>query len=202
MTWQVVHLEDASPSPWKNGGGTTRELIAWPQADDWLWRISVAEVTRSGPFSRFEGIERWFAVLEGDGVALSTHGERHRLTADSAPLRFDGGLATDCELLGGPTRDFNLMTRSGAATATMTRAQGHLSLSVNATEIIAIYSISTGTSARFDSESISFTAHSLAWRVAVRPEVLEVDAEQALVIRIVLADAALGDGTNPSKETP
>ncbi len=202
MTWQVVHLEDASPSPWKNGGGTTRELIAWPQADDWLWRISVAEVTRSGPFSRFEGIERWFAVLEGDGVALSTHGERHRLTADSAPLRFDGGLATDCELLGGPTRDFNLMTRSGAATATMTRAQGHLSLPVDATEIIAIYSISTGTSARFDSESISFTAHSLAWRVAVRPQMLEVDAGQALAIRIVLADAALGDGTNPSQETP
>ena len=202
MTWQVVHLKDASPSPWKNGDGTTRELVAWPQADDWLWRISVAEVTRSGPFSRFEGIERWFAVLEGDGVALSTHGERHRLTADSAPLRFDGGLATDCELLGGPTRDFNLMTRSGAATATMTRAQGHLSLPVDATEIIAIYSISTGTSARFDSESISFTAHSLAWRVAVRPEVLEVDAEQALVIRIVLADVALGDGTNPSKEIP
>ena len=202
MSWQVVHLSEIVPSPWKNGGGTTRELVAWPQADDWLWRISVAEVTQSGPFSRFEGIERWFAVLEGDGVALSTHGERHRLTADSAPLRFDGGLATDCELLGGPTRDFNLMTRSGAATATMTRAQGHLSLPVDATEIIAIYSISTGTSARFDSESISFTAHSLAWRVAVRPQMLEVDAGQALVIRIVLADVALGDGTNPSKETP
>lgn len=202
MSWQVVHLSEIVPSPWKNGGGTTRELVAWPQADDWLWRISVAEVTQSGPFSRFEGIERWFAVLEGDGVALSTHGERHPLTADSAPFRFDGDLATDCELLGGPTRDFNLMTRSGTATATMARAQGRLSLLVYATEIIAIYSISTGTSARFDSESMSFTAHSLAWRVAVRPQMLEVDAGQALVIRIVLADVALGDGTNPSKETP
>jgi environmental stress-induced protein Ves len=201
MTWHVIHLEDAAPILWKNGGGTTRELVAWPQANDWLWRMSVAEVTQNGPFSRFEGVDRWFSVLEGDGVALSTHGERHRLTADSAPLRFDGGLATDCELLGGPTRDFNLMTRAGAATATMTRVQGHLSLSINATEIIAIYSISTGTSARFDSESMSFTAHSLAWWVAVRPQMLELDAGQALVIRIMLAGATRGGGTNPSKET-
>jgi uncharacterized protein len=157
-------------------------------------------VTQSGPFSRFEGIERWFAVLEGDGVALSIHGERHRLTADSAPRRFDGGLATDCELLGGPTRDFNLMTRSSAATATMTRVQGRLSLSINATEIIAIYSISARTSAQFCSEPVRFMPHSLAWRVAARPDVLTVDAGQALVIRIVLAAAAQGDSTNPAKE--
>ena len=186
MTWQVVRLEDVSSSPWKNGGGTTRELIAWPQADDWLWRISVAEVTQSGPFSRFEGIERWFAVLEGDGVALSTHGERHRLTADSAPLRFDGGLATDCDLLGGPTRDFNMMTRCGAAAATVTRVQGHLSVPINATEIIAIYSILTGTSTRFDSQTVTCEPHSLVWQVAALPGLLDVDASHAVVIHIVL----------------
>ena len=190
MTWQVLHLKDVSPSPWKNGGGTTRELVTWPKADDWLWRISVAEVTRSGPFSRFDGIERWFAVLEGDGVALSIGGDVHRLTDLSPPFFFDGGQATDCDLLGGATRDFNLMTRRGAATAIVARVQGPLKASIDATEIIAIYSISTGTSARFDSQMLNCEPHSLYWQVAARPAILELDATQALMIRIVLNPAA------------
>ena len=190
MTWHVVRLDDASPSPWKNGGGTTRELVSWPRADDWLWRISVAEVTKSGPFSRFEGIERWFAVLEGDGVALSIGGDVHRLTDVSAPFFFDGGQATDCDLLGGATRDFNLMTRRGAATATVTRVQGPLKALIDATEIIAIYSISTGTTALFDSEMLKCEPHSLVWRIAARPTVLALDATQALMIRIALNPAA------------
>jgi environmental stress-induced protein Ves len=33
-------------------------------------RISVAEITRDGPFSAFAGVQRWFAVLEGAGVML------------------------------------------------------------------------------------------------------------------------------------
>jgi hypothetical protein len=32
MSWHTVHLADVPPSPWKNGGGTTRELLAWPSA--------------------------------------------------------------------------------------------------------------------------------------------------------------------------
>lgn len=200
MTWHVVHLKDASPSPWKNGGGTTRELVTWPKAHDWQWRMSVAEVTRSGPFSRFEGIERWFAVLEGDGVALSMDGELHRLTGDSAPFRFDGGQTTECNLLGGATRDFNLMTRCGAAAATVTRVQAHLQTALNATEIVAIYSISAGTKARFDSEVVNCEPHSLYWRAAVYPALLEIDATQALMIRIVLSPATRNVGLSASKD--
>ena len=200
MTWHVVHLKDAAPSPWKNGGGITRELVAWPKAADWLWRMSVADVTQSGPFSRFDGIERWFAVLEGDGVALSTDGKRYLLTEDSAPLRFDGSSATGCELLGGPTRDFNLMTRHGAATATMTRVKGLLALPVNATEIIAIYSIPAGTSVLFDADPFVQKAHSLVWQLAECDAVLDVVAEQALVIRVALTSAVLNVHANPAKE--
>jgi environmental stress-induced protein Ves len=53
MSWQIVPLEDVSPAPWRNGGGVTRELLAWPTPQDWDWRISVAEVEKNGPFSRF-----------------------------------------------------------------------------------------------------------------------------------------------------
>ena len=99
MTWQLIRLADAVASPWRNGGGVTRELAAWPAGSaDWTWRISVAEVATSGPFSRFEGVQRWFAVLSGNGVSLQMPGAEHRLTAASEPLEFDGAVAVDCRL--------------------------------------------------------------------------------------------------------
>src|SRR5512133_3890793 len=111
MTWQVVSLADAAPSPWRNGGGVTRELAAWPGAADWAWRISVAEVASDGPFSRFDGVQRWFAVLGGQGVRLKLPDAWRELTRASAPFQFEGELAIDCELLDGPTQDLNLMVR-------------------------------------------------------------------------------------------
>ena len=44
MSWNLVQLADVAPQPWKNGGGTTRELLAWPDAASWRVRLSVAEV--------------------------------------------------------------------------------------------------------------------------------------------------------------
>jgi uncharacterized protein len=111
-----VRLMDVKPVPWRNGGGTTRELLAWPDVLEWKVRISVAEVAADGPFSNFEGIERWFAVLEGEGVRLSVDGQEHEILRGSAPLRFDGGARVHATLLGGPTVDFNLMARPGVAT--------------------------------------------------------------------------------------
>ena len=117
IVWHTVSLADVAATPWRNGGGVTRELVAWPSQDDWQWRMSVAEVGSSGPFSRFEGVQRWFAVLSGAGVALDIDGERHTLTAVSTPLAFDGAASTDCTLLDGATQDFNLMVRGAGARA-------------------------------------------------------------------------------------
>ena len=63
----------ATPVPWKNGGGVTRELLRLPagSGDDWTLRISVADIAADGPFSPFPGITRWFAVLTGE-PALAT----------------------------------------------------------------------------------------------------------------------------------
>ena len=98
---RIVRLADVQPSPWRNGGGSTRELLAWPDSTDWDWRLSVAEVAADGPFSRFDGVTRWFAVLHGEGVRLDIAGQVHVLTSGSPPLCFDGGLATGCALIAG-----------------------------------------------------------------------------------------------------
>ena len=56
---------------WKNGLGWTREVLRWPHgADDWDWRISIAEVDKGGPFSSFPGVERSFAVQAGREVRI------------------------------------------------------------------------------------------------------------------------------------
>jgi uncharacterized protein len=197
VSWHSVELKNIRPMPWKNGGGTTRELVTWPSAEDWMWRVSVAEVAQSGPFSRFPGIDRWFAVLEGDGVALSMSGERHSLTTSSTPFHFDGGLATECALLGGMTLDFNLMTRRGVAQAHLTRLSGQCKLTLGASEIVAIYSMSARPAVRFNAETVDCMPHSLTWCLVNQRASLEVDADQALVICIALA--AVGESSVTTK---
>ncbi|MDP1650561.1 MAG: HutD family protein [Rubrivivax sp.] len=122
MTLHRVHLVDCTPQPWRNGGGTTRELLAWPQAADWRLRVSVADIERDGPFSPFPGVERWFAVSDGEGVELTLPTGSVSVGPADAPVRFDGEAAPACRLLGGPSRDLNLMQRRGAGAAAMRNA--------------------------------------------------------------------------------
>ena len=70
MSWSQISALDLTPQPWKNGGGKTRELLAWPHPSDWILRLSVADIEADGPFSSFPGVQRWFAVLRGNGVRL------------------------------------------------------------------------------------------------------------------------------------
>lgn len=107
----VVDLGAVTAQPWRNGGGVTRELLAWPTGMPWQLRISVAEIGRDGDFSAFSGVDRWFAVVEGAGVELSCGNRCDTLTPDALPLQFDGAAAPGCRLLAGPTRDLNLMAR-------------------------------------------------------------------------------------------
>lgn len=117
----LVRLDDVAPTRWRNDGGWTRELIAWPQADPWTVRVSVADIERDGPFSVYAGVERWFAVLAGNGVELSHDaGVSSTLRPGNAVHRFAGESVTTCRLLDGSTRDFNLMLRRARATATVT----------------------------------------------------------------------------------
>ena len=109
-----VRCAAVSPQPWRNGGGQTRELLTWPPGAAWRVRLSVADIQTNGPFSVFEGVQRWFVVLDGAGVRLRTAGQSHHLTPVSPPLRFSGDAATDCWLTDGPTRDLNLMLRGCA----------------------------------------------------------------------------------------
>ncbi len=113
---------DYKPMPWKNGQGSTTELLSEPGAEGaFNWRLSIAEVGQSGPFSNFAGYDRTITLLEGAGMVLTfnCHMER-RIDTPFAPLPFNGSWQTDCTLIDGPLRDFNLMVARKWGTGTMT----------------------------------------------------------------------------------
>ena len=105
----TVRAAEVASQPWRNGGGVTRPLLVWPRGDAWQVRVSVADVAANGPFSRFPGVQRWFAVLDGAGVVLTIGSTEHRLDAGSDAFSFRGDVAVRCRLVDGPTRDLNLM---------------------------------------------------------------------------------------------
>lgn len=178
MKWTQVALQAVPSQPWRNGGGTTRELLAWPQRDDWLVRISVADVRSAGPFSRFPGVERWFAVLEGDGVVLrSPDGEVH-LTQDSDPFRFDGDLPIDCELVRGPTLDFNLMALPGRAR--LQRVRGTVEVHGRAGALLAVHAHADSARLQSAAGTLILAADHMAWTVAQEDFRATLHAEDAL----------------------
>lgn len=121
---RLVHLLDLPEVPWRNGGGVTRETAAYRDAavnPDFLWRVSMATVNAAGPFSRFDGVDRSIAVLDGDGIVLRLGDGDHRLTPSADPFSFAGEEAVDATVIGGPTSDLNIMTRRSHFIHTMRR---------------------------------------------------------------------------------
>jgi environmental stress-induced protein Ves len=119
----LIRGADLVAAPWKNGGGVTREVAAFPEGaglDAFVWRVSVADVAQAGPFSRFAGIDRTLVLLSGAGMLLDeVDGARgsttHALTQALDMARFTGEAQIDARLVDGATRDFNLMVRRNAA---------------------------------------------------------------------------------------
>ena len=178
MSWTLVPLERQPAQSWRNGGGITRELLAWPDAEDWRIRLSVADVQASGPFSRYDGVERWFAVLEGDGVVLRSDFATHHLTTDSEPFRFDGSLPIDCSLVRGPTRDFNLMAPPGLSH--MVRVRGATRVRGAAGALLALYTHGGEARLRCGSEHVELPPYHLAWTRSTAAVQADVEAQDAL----------------------
>lgn len=110
----IKHLKvaDYRKMLWKNGAGYTVELArsAGESLDTFDWRISMADVTSSGLFSQFDGMQRILTVLEGHGIRLNVDNKFIDLgTLQSA--QFLGNSVVSCELVEGAIRDFNLIYR-------------------------------------------------------------------------------------------
>jgi uncharacterized protein len=121
---RLLRAAEQPAVPWKNGGGTTRELAVHPPGSDlerFLWRVSIATVAAPGPFSHFAGIERRMAILSGRLLLAIEGGAARVLTPADPPLEFPGEAAVHAEPQGGAVTDLNVMTRRGQCTAQLQR---------------------------------------------------------------------------------
>lgn len=162
MSWHRIAFHSINPTPWRNGLGMTRELVVFPVREHWHWRLSVAEISQDAPFSRFENVERWFAVLSGKGVRLAIDGAAQTLTPASPPVMFDGAAQAECQPLEGPTQDFNLMVRQGRGR--MERVYGDVAQAVASGSAVALWSGAAEASATFEGQTIELPPQTLAWR--------------------------------------
>jgi len=112
---RIICPSDYRRMPWKNGGGETVEIAISPPGaslDAFDWRVSMAHVAASGPFSRFPGVDRTLAVLAEHGIRLGVAGRgRVSLGRDTPPFAFSGDDDATAELVEGPIDDLNVMTR-------------------------------------------------------------------------------------------
>ena len=105
---RILRWGELKAVTWKNGQGTTREIAKQPDAENFFWRLSIAEVAEDGPFSRFDGMQRILTVVAGKGMELI--GLNGKLQAElGVPVEFDGSLEIESRLKDGPLRDLNLI---------------------------------------------------------------------------------------------
>jgi environmental stress-induced protein Ves len=137
-------------------------------------RVSVADVSANGPFSRFPGVQRWFAVLDGAGVVLTIGGSEHRLDRGSDAFSFAGDAAVRCRLVAGPTRDLNLMLKG--VPGSMRRVVAAQAWRPEARQC-GLYAVSAGAcDATAPDEHGPMPAHALRWWTEA-PQLLEFAGE-------------------------
>jgi uncharacterized protein len=143
---RILRTADRVPTAWKNGGGITFEVTSFPseaRLEDFGWRISMAEVRKSGPFSLFPNVDRTLAIIQGrlqldvGGRGLVDLDER------SPALSFPGDVPTSGKPLSDVVTDLNVMTRRGAYSAKVTRrsARGMESLITTASDITVVIAL-------------------------------------------------------------
>ena len=130
-TIQIIRYEECESSLWKNGGGSTKQLLIWPKGADlsnFDFRISIATISSDGPFSIFPSIDRQLCILEGEGVKLLMFENGAKsceliLRPNQAAFCFSGETQIESQLLDKQIIDFNVMTKRGKYRAYIERLE-------------------------------------------------------------------------------
>ena len=144
---RTIRSADCRVMPWKNGQGSTTELVVEPPGaalDAFDWRLSIAELRGSGPFSTFPGYDRIIVQLDGPPMTL-THGSDPPMALEQlVPHAFSGDDETTCAV-DGVAHDFNLIVRRGGRpTLTVHRLAEREGLSCDGGELTVLHVLRGG----------------------------------------------------------
>jgi environmental stress-induced protein Ves len=176
--------------PWRNGQGSTTEIVVCPAGstlDEFLWRLSIADVAASGPFSLFPGYDRILVQIEGSPMTLSQEGIGERRLALLGPYSFGGEVPTYCRL-DTPSRDFNVMVRRGHASAELfvhRLAKTEKIESLAGAETVAIHVLDGAVSVRVRNEHCAALRAETLVVTEVTPPVSIVAIEHDTVILLI-----------------
>lgn len=126
MMLRLLRASERQAVPWKNGAGKTREVISYPAGSsvkDFVWRVSMAEVSVSSAFSLFAGIKRILAVISGCLRLTFPDGRVITLQASDPAYPFSGDLPVGGTPLGGPVLDLNVMVNEKTCAASVERLE-------------------------------------------------------------------------------
>jgi environmental stress-induced protein Ves len=141
---EPVQISSLPRIPWKNGGGITRNLAVEPEGsgfDEFLWRLSFAEVSGPGKFSAFPGVDRTILVWEGSGLHLhKSGGGVVSITREAEAYSFRGEDEIEATLIDGMTIDFNVMVRRDHHKADVSRYQSETTISRSARQAFFVCS--------------------------------------------------------------
>lgn len=108
---KLLRFSDYEKKLWKNGRGTTVEIALCPAGGEFDWRLSMADLNESGPFSFFPGMERILVLLEGAAIKITHQAEASEKNLPLLePYRFCGEWKTEA-IVKEQGRDFNLIYR-------------------------------------------------------------------------------------------
>lgn len=111
---RLLRASERKARPWRNGGGTTRDIAVFPEGasdSDFLWRASIATIEAAGPFSAFPDVDRLLLPLKGElSLTIEALGERHLRPGDPA-VAFPGEAAVAATPVAGTVRVLNIMVR-------------------------------------------------------------------------------------------
>ncbi len=144
MAWRVFALDALPDEPWRNGGGRTRTIAMQARKDGeprWDWRISVATIEQSAPFSAFPGVDRASLLLGAGQIELTAIGEpvvlMHR-PGDVAAYRGDAPWQAKIRRGGLPLSLLNVMTWRGVATARLQAVREGTTFTAHALAVLAV----------------------------------------------------------------
>jgi environmental stress-induced protein Ves len=90
--WTLIPGESLAVSPWRNGRGTSRNIVTRTDPGGaLLWQVGIADLAQDGPFSHYPHADRIFTPIAGDPPPeLAFHGGPFESCPLLTPKPFSG----------------------------------------------------------------------------------------------------------------
>jgi environmental stress-induced protein Ves len=183
---RVIEPDTWVAQPWRNGAGTTHELVRWPETGPFAIRISVADITAPAPFSAFAGYRRWLYLLDGGPVTLAIDGRDTVLGIPGESVAFAGEASVAATVVARPSRDLNFMAETTlSARCEVLRVASRHELDGSAVAVFAIRGEATVSTGSTGVRRCVLGRHGCAWVTDGR---IDVDLSPGAIAAVFVAD--------------